>query len=224
MQVKVKTLAAYWGLLTGFCDEAQAHRMAALADDPEHGFGGDIPWPRVTPDDPDFDPEGGYWRGGIGLPIVYMATCALRGSGHAEVADRLAERVVGHMFRTWQEYEPHTIWEAYSPTRPAPSTYNSEFAGALVRPDFCGGSALGPLSLFIESVIGIQSVDALAKTVHWRIRRRSRHGIQRFRFGTITCHLIYEEGVCTVHSSEAFTLTVGAQEFVVRPGDNHFVI
>lgn len=224
VQVKVKTPAAYWGLLAGFCDKQQAARLAALADDADGGFGGPVPWPSVTRDDPDFHADGFYWQGGIWLPMAYMATCALRQSGHAEIADRLAERLLAHMFTTWQQAEPSTIWEAYSPTRPEPATDKAEFAGQKVRPDFCGWSALGPISLFIESVIGIHRADALDRTVQWRIHRTTRHGVKRFRFGEIVCDLVYDRGACTVRSSAAFTLVINGQSFPVRPGEQRFAV
>ena len=222
VQVKVKTPAAYWGLLAGFCDEAQAAQLAKLAEDAKGGFGGDAPWPSVTPDDPDFHADGYYWQGGIWLPMAYMATCALREGGHAETGDRLAERLLAHLFRTWKDYEPHTIWEAYSPTKPEPSTDKAEFEGQRVRPDFCGWSALGPISLFIESVIGIHSVDTLTRTAHWRLHRNTRHGVKRFRFGDIVADLIHENGTCTVTASGAFTLVINGQNFEIAAGEQEF--
>jgi glycogen debranching enzyme len=219
VQVNVKTPAAYWGLLAGFCDDAQAAKLATLAADPEIGFGGKMPWPSVTPDDPDFHADGYYWQGGIWLPMAYMATCALREGGHADIADPLAENLLAHMFKTWKTYEPHTIWEAYSPTHPEPSTDKAEFEGQRVRPDFCGWSALGPISLLIESVIGIHRIDALKKEVHWRLHRDTRHGIRRLRFGDTETDLIHENGSCTVTASAAYTLYINEQPFAIHPGE-----
>ncbi|MDF3128767.1 trehalase family glycosidase [Kiritimatiellaeota bacterium B1221] len=221
-QVKVKTPAAYWALLADFCNPEQSAKLAALAENPLDGFGGEIPWPSVPPQDPDFDPDGCYWRGGVWLPMVYMATCALRESGYAEIADPLAERTLEHMFQTWKGFEPHTIWEAYSPTQPEPSTIKTEDNGRFVRPDFCGWSALGPISLLIESVIGIHSADCSTNTLHWRIHRTSRHGINRFRFGEIVCDLLYEEGECTVTASAPFTLIINGTAHPIQAGCQQF--
>ena len=216
VQIRVKTPAAYWGLLAGFCDKAQAEKLASLAEDPARGFGGSIPWPTVTPDDPDFHPDGFYWQGGVWLPTAYMATCALREAGCGRMADELAEKLLLHMYRTWKAYAPSTIWEAYSPTKPEPSTDKAEFAGKRVRPDFCGWSALGPISLFIESVIGIHSVDALSRTVHWHLHRESRHGIKRLQFGDIETSLIYESGTIQVTSSDDYTLVLNGRKVAIH--------
>lgn len=221
-QIKVKTPAAYWPLLADFCNPNQAAKLATLADDPLQGFGGDIPWPSVTPDDQDFDPDGCYWRGGVWLPMVYMATCALRENGYNEIADRLAERTLEHMYKTWKTFEPHTIWEAYSPTLPKPATNKTEDPGDFSRPDFCGWSALGPISLFIESVIGLHSADCITKTLHWRIHRSTRHGINRFRFGDIVCDLLYENGQCTVSASAPFTLIINDTPHQIQSGTQQF--
>jgi hypothetical protein len=222
VQVKVKTPAAYWGLLAGFCDEGKAARLAELAEDSERGFGGEAPWPSVTRDDPDFHADGYYWQGGVWLPMAYMATCALREAGHAEVGDRLAERLLSHMFRTWKEFDPHTIWEAYNPTKPEPSTDKAEFEGQHVRPDFCGWSALGPISLFIESVLGFGKIDALKNEVHWTLRRDTRHGIRRLRFGDVVTDLIFENGTCEVQSNAPYTLVVKGRAIAVREGEQSF--
>lgn len=222
LQVRVKTPAAYWGMLAGFCEPEQAARLAALAADPHIGFGGPIPWPTVTPDDPDFHPDGFYWQGGVWLPTAYMATCALREAGYGQIGDQLAERLLEHMFQTWTSYSPSTIWEAYSPTKPEPATDKAEFAGQRVRPDFCGWSALGPISLFIESVIGIHSVDALSRTVHWHLHRNTRHGIKRLKFGDIETSLIYADGTCTVESTGSYTLILNGSEHAVNTGNQQF--
>lgn len=222
-KVKVKTPAAYWALLAGFCDKEKAARLAKHAND-KRGFGGKIPWPSVSRDDPDFRENGECWRGGVWVPMAYMATVGLRETGHGGVGDKLAERVVEHMYRTWKEFSPHTIWEAYHPNLPAPAKDKPEFAGRDVRPDFCGLSALGPISLFIESVIGIHTVDALKREVHWRVRRRRRHGLRRLRFGDSCAELISEDGKVEVKSDQPFRLFLNGKPHQVNPGVNHFKV
>jgi len=222
--VKVKTPAAYWGLLAGFCDDAQSEKLHSLAEDASKGFGGPIPWPTVTPDDPAFHPDGFYWQGGVWLPTAYMATCALREAGYLETADQLAENLLMHLYRTWKAYDPHTIWEAYSPTRAEPATDKAEFAGQRVRPDFCGWSALGPISLFIESVIGIHSVNALERTLHWHLHRESRHGIKRLRFGDIETSMVYDNGSIQIDSSGPYTLFMNNTPLDIKTGLNQVTV
>jgi len=215
--VRVKTPAAYWGMLAGFCDAAKCARLASLASD-LRTFGGQVPWPSVSRDDPDYHQDGYYWQGGIWLPTAYMATVALRQTGFALVGDNLAENLLAHMYRTWRDYEPHTIWEAYSPTEAKPATDKAEFAGNLVRPDFCGWSALGPISLFIESVLGFSRVDALENTIVWRPRPRGRNGLRDLRFGDIRTSLVSDGSRITIESTGDYTLHLPWQTYSIASG------
>lgn len=69
------------------------------------------------------------------------------------------------MNTAYKTVDPPTIWECYSPAEPAPST---EY-GDRVRMDFCGWSALGPINLFIENVLGFRSVSAYKNEVVWDV-------------------------------------------------------
>ena len=213
--VEIKTPASYWPLLADMCDESQATRLAEKARDP-NCFGGDPPWPSVSRDDPDYHPEGMYWRGGVWLPMAYMATKALERHGHQELADRNAERLLVHMLDTYEQYEPHTIWEVYSPSEPRPATYKQN--KGVFRPEFCGWAALGPISMLIENVLGFHEVMAHKKVVKWRLHRTKRHGIKRLRFGMILTDLLYEDGNIDVQASESYLLVVNGEEFKIDAG------
>lgn len=212
---KVKTPAAYWPMLAGLCSREQAERLASHLRDPEV-FGGEVPWPSIARNDPEFDPRGGYWRGGVWLPTAYMGIKALERYGFHDLADSTAEKLVRHMFKTWRDYEPDTIWEAYSPTEPKPSTHKKP--DCLVRPDFCGWSALGPISLGIENLLGIDC-NAPTQTVTWRIHHPCRHGIRNLRFGNVRASLVFDgHDTVDVSTDHAFTLVVGDQQFRLQPG------
>ena len=73
-----------------------------------------------------------------------------------EKAHQTAEGLLAQMNRTYRNYEPHSIWECYSPTADKPANGKKK---PVVRKDFCGWSALGPISLFIENVIGIYEIE-----------------------------------------------------------------
>jgi len=213
---KVKTPAAYWPMLAGLCSPHQAQRLAEHLEAPLI-FGGPIPFPSVSRDDPAFDPDGGYWRGGVWLPLAYMTVQALERYGFNDLADATAVNLVRHMFKSWRDYDPHTIWEAYSPTQPKPSTHKRP--DRLARPDFCGWSALGPISLMIENVLGIHA-DAITNTVTWRPRHDGRHGVRNLRFGGVTASLIHDgRGQVDIVASHPFTLCLDrAAPFPVAAG------
>lgn len=88
-------------------------------------FGGARPWVTVARDDPSFTTPN-YWRGGVWLPTAYMTTKAIEKYGLHEQADKPAKNLLDHMLRTYKNYSPLTIWEAYGPTRDTPAEHNEE--------------------------------------------------------------------------------------------------
>ena len=202
--VRVKTPAVYWPLLAGACGPEQTAALARQTEDPDV-FGGAAPWPSVSRDDPDYDSTGGYWRGGVWLPLAYMATKALERNGYKTLADRHARTLLDHMCRTLREVEPHTIWEAYAPETPRPAT-GKDGVGR-VRPDFCGWSALGPISLFIENVLGVRAINGLTRTVVWDCPDTPGPlGIRKLRFGDVHADLLWEDGKLRCTGNVPFTL------------------
>jgi len=214
-QVKVKTPATYWPMLAGMCSESQAQKLAENARDP-HVFGGIAPWPSVSRDDPDFNPKGEYWRGGVWLPMAYLGTKALDRYGFLEIAAKNAQKLLDHMVKIYNEYEPHTIWEVYSPTKPKPATYKGD--KEVFRPNFCGWSALGPISMFIEDIIGFYEVNAVERVIQWRLDTSQRHGIKRFRVGEIITDILYEDGKVSVDSNKPYTLIINSKDYQIKEG------
>ena len=212
----ILTPASFWPMLAEIPSEAQARRMTEFALRPDK-LGGEVPWVTVSRDDPDFDAnDGWYWRGAMWLPTAYMGIKALEKYGFMEAADTTAEKVLSWMLRTYCDYEPHTIWECYSPTAPTPSSNH----GKRVRPDFCGWSALGPISLFIENVLGFHDIDASSRTVRWDIRHDCRHGLNNLTFGDTTTDLLYDPAAYTVtiRSNKPYCLILNGKSHRIRAG------
>lgn len=212
----ILTPASFWPMLAEIPSKAQARRMTEFALRPDK-LGGEVPWVTVSRDDPDFDAnDGWYWRGSMWLPTAYMGIKALEKYGFQEAADTTAEKVLSWMLRTYCDYEPHTIWECYSPTAPTPSSNH----GKRVRPDFCGWSALGPISLFIENVLGFHDIDASSRTVRWDIRHDCRHGLNNLTFGDTTTDLLYDPAASTVtiRSNKPYCLILNGKFHRIRAG------
>ena len=178
---KVRTPASFWPVLAGMASPKQVKRMADSVRD-AYDLGGVVPWTSVSRSDKDFNgTTGNYWCGAVWLPTAYMGIRALTENGEGDLADETAEAVLNQMYLTYRDYAPHTIWECYNPNQPTPASHGTN----RVRADFCGWSALGPISLFIENVIGIHSVDAVHRVVEWRLHQPGRHGIRNLCFGDV---------------------------------------
>ena len=213
---KVLTPASFWPMLAEMCDNEQASQMAGVFEDPGK-LGGERPIPSLSRDDHRFTPSGGYWRGSMWMPTAYMSIKALEKYGFYSLADSLARKILRQQLKTWQNVEPHTIWECYSPTKDYPAENKVQ---CLVRQDFCGWSALGPISLFIENILGIRDVDVISNSIVWEPASAKRSGIKNLRLGNNVVSLIAypAQGKAEVEASAAFTLRLNGSDIQCPPG------
>lgn len=215
---KVPSIASYWTLTAGVATDERAAALVGKLEN-EHAFGGAVPFTTVARGDSDFHDDGEYWRGGVWLPTAYATLIGLKNYGFYAVAQRTALRLLEHISQTYAHFEPHTIWEAYSPTAYRPAA-NETGTGALVRPDFCGWSALGPISVYLEFVLGFHTIDAFRNVVEWArpTAFRGKIGIKNLRFGTVVTDVEAEGDRCTVTANEPYTLVVNGTPYAIRPG------
>ena len=216
---KVCTIASYWAMTAEIADQKQAQSLVDRLESPTY-FGGCVPFVSLSRSDVDFKADGEYWRGGVWLPTAYATLRGLSKYGFHKEARAAAEKLLSHMYLTYKNYEPHTIWECYSPTEYAPALVANR--SEISRPDFCGWSALGPISLFIEYVIGFHSVNAFERMVEWEKPRdvSGRVGIKNLRFGDTVTDIVAEGNVCLVSSTEPYTLRINGNDFDIKRGDN----
>jgi len=221
---KVPTIASYWPLTTGAADAGQARAMAEKLLNPDW-FGGGIPFPSLAHKDGDFRAEGGaYWRGAVWVPTAYATVRGLLRFGFFDLARRQTLALLNDMLHVYNEFEPHSIWECYSPFRPEPGRQIRN--DVLCRKDFCGWSALAPIAMFIECAIGIHSVDAFRRVVRWQLDTTlpGKVGIRKLRFGGITADLVAEGGNVEVDTDRPFTLEVNGRAFSAVPGRQSFAL
>jgi glycogen debranching enzyme len=184
--VSAKTAAGFWPLLAGICP---AERIAALVAQLQDArtFNRPLPVPTLSADDPNYTEAGHYWVGGVWAPTNYMITRGLMLAGEGDVAHEIAKKYVSGLCETWHTVEPHTLWESYSPETPAPG--RRPYSDELVKPDFCGWSAIGPIAMLIENIIGIApSMDA--RRVDWEIRLTCAHGVEQLWLGDTCLQLL----------------------------------
>ncbi len=221
---RIMSIASYWTMTAGIATKERAEKLVRLLEDPA-AFGGKVPFTSLSRSDNDYMPSGRYWRGSVWLPTAYATLRGLGEYGMHSLAHRTASVLLDHMYRTYTDYEPHTIWECYNPEKYEAATI-AEGEEWLVRPDFCGWSALGPISIYIENVLGFHTVDALKNRVEWEKPNDldGRIGIRGLRFGDTVTDIVADGNHCHVHSTGAYTLSVCGKEYEIGAGDTDITL
>jgi hypothetical protein len=225
-QAPVKTIAAYWTLLSRTASGDQARALAGDLTNPKT-FGRVNPVPTVSADEPDYHGEGGYWKGAVWVPTNTMVIRGLERNGYDSLAREIAMKHVRCVAKVFDE--TGTIWENYAPDSLAPGRHAG--SGTLVMKDFVGWSGIGPIMYFLEYAVGLKA-DAPANTLVWTIRSGKRSGCERFRFNNHVVSLIAEPGAAgasiRVTSDGAFTLQVSyhgaAKRVQVKKGETRIAL
>jgi hypothetical protein len=169
---RVKTIGSFWPLLAQLSNSTQTRQLVGHLTNPKEFWRTHV-FPSLSADQGGYDPNGGYWRGSVWAPTSYQCIKGLMVNGLDSVAKLASENQIENMYQVYRS--TNTIWENYAPD--AVSQGNNS------RADFVGWSGCGPITLLIESAIGIRSIDAPHKAITWRIDRLARHGLQNFYIG-----------------------------------------
>jgi hypothetical protein len=193
---RARMISAYWAMLAEIPSAAQGRRMAAVAMDTS-AFREEFP--RVTAGGgfPGFA-AGGVDEGhddGRAL-AAYIAIKALERYGHLREAEELAYDLLLYRYAGF---------------------VNGDAPG-----EEDGLSALVPVALFIENVLGFHRVDANARVVEWRRARGGLYGIKNLSFGEVITDIVGDDHAIQVETNEPFTLIVNGKTHVVRRGSNTF--
>jgi hypothetical protein len=178
-----KTVASFWTILAGVCDESRLSAMVDHLLDPRE-FNRPVPVPSLSADDCNYTEGGVYWRGGVWASTNYMITRGLMRSGQGQVAHDLAVRYLDVLWDTYQKIEPHTLWESYAPEKPEPGL--AAYTLIRVKPHFVGWTGIGPIAMLIENVLGLDW-DAPSGKMVWDVRLTAEHGIRQFRVAPGCC-------------------------------------
>ncbi|XID90265.1 trehalase family glycosidase [Paenibacillaceae bacterium WGS1546] len=153
----VKTIAAYWALLSGVADKRQAAKLADWLNDP-HTFNRKHRVPVCSADEPGYDPQGGYWRGSVWAPTNTMVIRGLEKYGYRDLAREIALNHLDNVVQIFRD--TGTIWENY----PA----DSIDSGNADKKDFIGWSGIASTLYLLEHAIGLKG-DAANKELTWRL-------------------------------------------------------
>ena len=208
--LNTKTMASAWTLL---CGAAQGQRMEQMLQhlfNPEE-FYTKVPFASLSQDDPNYDPNGGYWLGGVWAPTNYAAIRGIEACGRPELAREAAIRYLDAVCAVANDPAYGSIWECYAPEQYRPATAE---AGEMVRADFVGWSGIAPITMLIENIIGLR-FNAFHNTVNFRLFPNRCCGLRNMLFNgnviDVECtQYIPVEGSSTIRVSaqKPFTLRV----------------
>jgi hypothetical protein len=224
-QIKIKTIAAFWSLVSEVATKEQAELLVAQLNNPLT-FGRKNKVPTLAADEEGYEPQGGYWRGAVWAPTTTMVVAGLEKNGYGDLAREIALnhlKLVADVFR-----ETGTIWEAYAPDNVTPCYVG----GHLVKKDFVGWSGIGPIKFLLEYGIGLKP-DAISNKLKWNICSSDDTGCNRYVFNDITVNLLAKQTKndtreIIVDSDRDFLLDIQYKgerySFPVRQGKQIFLI
>lgn len=212
---ELKTIGAYWALLADAVPRERLPRFIAHLESPSE-FRRTHAVPSLSADTPGYDPDGGHWLGGVWAPTNYMILRGLTEQGHDDLAYQIAENHFRNVIGSFEK--TGSIWEHHAPDAVA------EGRG---RKDFVGWTAITPIAVLFEYVIGLRS-EALRGELLWDVRRLEEHGVKRYpvgRDGLVDLMVGARESseqrpTLTVSSSVAFKLRLrwaGGEELLEIP-------
>lgn len=231
--INSKTAAAFWTILCGAADGQRLERTIGHMFDPKE-FYSKVPFATLSADDPNYDPTGGYWLGGVWAPTNFAAIRGLTQAGRSSLAREASIRYLDAMCAVARDPAyGNTIWECYSPTEYRPATAE---AGEIVRADFVGWSGLAPVTMLIENIIGLH-FNAKENVVAFEMFPGQLCGLKNMLFNggkvSICCTKyipVAGQSVIEVTSDQNFTLVVrnnyswGENVFPVTAGTTRFLV
>ena len=235
-----KTVAGFWPLMAGCCSAEQVESLVCHLLNPAE-FWTKHPVASLSKDDPNFDPAGAYWLGGVWPPINYMLVKALKRTGHPEVARRLAVAHLEAMSEVLRSGDYPGIWEAYAPDAFRPATnkpaISDEGSPVVLSPDtvvkanFVGWSGLGPIALLVEEILGIE-FDAPRQLIRWNVETAGEFGLKGLRFngGLVSLQCSASPGRrVTISTERPLTIELSTRgtpvrEIALQPGTHAFAL
>lgn len=130
----------FWPLIAGIVPpERRAAVLGTLAD--PRRFNRPVPFPALAADDPDYQPETGYWRGAVWPCTTYTVLLGLRKIGAEAFARDAARRYYDACATLY--CSTGTIWENISPEQ-------CQTPKKRAMDNFCGWGALGAVNIARE--------------------------------------------------------------------------
>lgn len=169
--MKTKTVASFWPMWARITDSVHVEGLINHLNDPR-SFNRPHRVPSLAADEPEYNPNGGYWRGGVWAPTNHMIVEGLMANDKYALAREIVVNHLNNMSAVFSR--TNTVWENYAPESSAP--------GDPARPDFVGWSAVGPIAQLIENYIGI-TLHVPKNKVRWNLLTTEEVGLRNLDFG-----------------------------------------
>jgi hypothetical protein len=241
---KVKHIGAMWALLSGVASPTQAFRLVEHLRNPAEFYRPHL-FPALAASDRGYSDVATYWQGGVWAPTNYMTIRGLKRYGFGDFAREAALNHLQSMAEVYRvgadpahidpneaDSDYHTIWECYNPDRLVPCTRADKYYYG--RQDFAGWTAIGPVALMIEEVIGLE-INGAENLVRWNLRDAGRIGLQNAALGAANLFSVVAEAETSVGgrrievtSRKAFRLDIESHghraTFAVHQGRQTFYL
>ena len=129
-------------------------------------------------DHPSFNPDGGYWCGGVWAPTSYMVLKGLDTYGRYALSHKIGLNYLQYVVSVYKD--TGTLWENYAPM---PGANGKPRQGGVSHANFVGWTGIVPISVLFEYVFGIKP-DAANNVIRWNIDLTDRFGVENYPFGT----------------------------------------
>jgi len=170
----VKSIGAYWALLAEVVSSENVEKFVSHLTNARE-FNRPHRVPSLSADHTDYDPQGGYWRGGVWAPSNYMVLRGLTHVGKDALAHKIALNHLQNVTEVFQK--TGTVWENYAPEFAAP--------GKPAKRDFVGWTGLSPIAVLLEYGFGLRP-DASRHALLWDVRLLKSHGVENYPLGADT--------------------------------------
>ena len=80
---------------------------------------------------------------------------------------------------------------------------------------------MGPISIYIEQIIGFHTVNAFDRVVEWHkpTEFQKALGIQNFRFADVVTDIVAQGDYCFVKSNAPYTLKINGKPHLIKAGE-----
>lgn len=165
----LKTVGAYWALLANIVPNDRKPRFIAhLANSNEFARKHRVPsW---AANNPNYNPDGGYWQGAVWAPTTYMVLRGLTSNQQDSLAYQIAKNHFDNVTEVFNQ--TGTFWENYAPDKVQGNN----------RKDFVGWTALTPIAVLMEYIFGIRP-DVPQNMLIWDICLTDEFGVKDYPFG-----------------------------------------